>query len=120
MRDKVVRPHTLSADTLVLIQGNRFNPRGLWATAQTYAYLDLIDLSGQAYVCAIGHASGVFATDYAAGKWQIFNGTPAASVVSFYPSGRVSSTNVQAAIAELDTDTQAVSAPLISTLYGGL
>lgn len=120
LRDKVVSPASLSASTLSLIQGNRFNPRGLWVTATAYAYLDLIDQGGTAYVCAVGHTAGVFATDYAAGKWQVFNGSPSASGVDFTPAGRIASTNVQAAVAELDTKTAAASNPPLTSLYGGL
>ena len=120
LRDKVVSPASLSASTLSLIQGNRFNPRGLWVTATAYAYLDLIEQGGTAYVCAVGHTAGVFATDYAAGKWQVFNGSPSASGVDFTPAGRIASTNVQAAVAELDTKTAAASNPPLTSLYGGL
>lgn len=120
LRDQAVTPASLSTAALALIEGNRFNPRGLWVTATVYAALDLIDHAGQAFVCPVAHTSGVFATDYATGKWQVFTGSPAASGVSFTPTGRITSTDTQAAIAELDTKTAAASSPLVSSLYGGL
>jgi hypothetical protein len=48
------------------------DPRGLWATATAYVVNDMVDVAGSSYICAIAHTSGTFATDYAAGKWQIF------------------------------------------------
>lgn len=120
LRDGIVEPYTLSSTTRTFIQGSRFNPRGLWATGQAYAVGDLIDLSGAAYVCAIAHTSTVFATDYAAGRWQLFTSSPAASLVAFTPTGAISATNVQAAIAEVALDAAIATSPLLSVLYGGL
>ena len=53
---------------------------GPWTTAVTYAPSDLVIFDGSTYVCVIAHTSGVFATDFGAGKWQLFasKGSPGA------------------------------------------
>lgn len=47
-------------------------PRGAWLTATVYALNDLATFGGNAYVCAVAHTSGDFATDLAASKWGLF------------------------------------------------
>lgn len=61
--------------TLLNITGNTLiaTPwRGEWVTATTYAINDLVSESGGAYICIEAHTSGVFATDLAANKWEVF------------------------------------------------
>ena len=48
------------------------NWRGDWATATTYALGDIAQTNGIAYICIVAHTSGVFATDLAAVRWQVF------------------------------------------------
>jgi len=68
-----VAKESLSEEVLALI-GGVGNPRGNWATATAYAVLDLVNNSGNSYLCAVAHTSGgSFATDLAAGKWVIFS-----------------------------------------------
>lgn len=45
---------------------------GAWLTLTDYAPSDLVQESGNAYVCEVPHTSGTFATDLAAGKWSLF------------------------------------------------
>lgn len=54
--------------------------QGPWVTATVYAPSDLVQESGNSYVCLIAHTSGTFATDLVAGKWEIFaaKGSPGA------------------------------------------
>ena len=47
--------------------------RGDWSTATAYAINDIVVYGGNTYIVLIGHTSGTFATDLAAGKWQKFN-----------------------------------------------
>ena len=49
------------------------NSRGTWASATAYAINDVVVYGGNTYIVLVGHTSGVFATDLAAGKWQKFN-----------------------------------------------
>lgn len=49
-------------------------PRGPWTTATLYLPYDIVVYGGNTYSCLIQNNSSVFATDLAAGKWQIFNG----------------------------------------------
>ena len=48
--------------------------RGAWVTATEYLPYDIISYGGNTYSCVLINDSGSFATDLAAGKWQIFNG----------------------------------------------
>jgi hypothetical protein len=50
-----------------------FQNRNAWATATVYYLNDIVQYGANAYTCQVGHTSGTFATDLAAGKWQIFN-----------------------------------------------
>lgn len=49
-------------------------PRGAWATTTAYSIRDLVTQSNVVYICVVGHTSGTFATDLAAGKWAVFSG----------------------------------------------
>lgn len=119
IKDASVEPYNFSAATKAYVLGTKWNARGLWANTQVYAVNDMVDQGGAAYICAIAHTSGVFATDYAAGKWQIFTSSATGSAVSFTPNTTISSTNVQSAIEEVDTKARAASLPVLSALYGG-
>lgn len=43
-----------------------------WVTATFYAVDDITREDGSAYICLEPHTSGTFATDLAAGKWELF------------------------------------------------
>jgi len=106
--DNSVRLHTLSAEVLALMGSGGFtihDPLG-WLTATAYAVGEIVTEGTGTYVCAVAHTSGTFATDLAADKWvAIFDTTNfSASGVSFSPTGGVAATNVQAAIAEVDSE----------------
>jgi hypothetical protein len=70
-----VRPEALSAGTVALI--GKWTPRGNWLTATAYAVNDLVTESNNFYVCIVVHTSGTFATDLAAGDWQLIDGDTA-------------------------------------------
>lgn len=122
------------------------NWRGAWATLEAYVLNDAVEYEGSSYICIESHTAGTFATDLAASKWDlavakgdhgdvetIVAGTamavndtdPAHPVISldadasdipFTPSGSVTATNVQSAIAQL----AGVSLPALfpGSLYG--
>ena len=48
--------------------------RGTWATITQYYVNNIVTYGGNSYICLIENISGTFATDLAAGKWQVFNG----------------------------------------------
>lgn len=60
--------------------GDGFIWTGGWVTATSYAVNNLTYSSGNAYICLEAHTSGVFATDLAAAKWELFasKGAPGA------------------------------------------
>lgn len=45
--------------------------RGDWTTGTAYTPSDIALSSGSSYACLVAHTSGTFATDLAAGKWQL-------------------------------------------------
>jgi hypothetical protein len=65
----------LTAGTVALI--GKWVPRGNWLTATAYAANDLVTESNNLYVCIVAHTSGAFATDLAAGEWQLIDGDTA-------------------------------------------
>lgn len=80
--------------------------RGAWLTATVYVAKDVVTEGTGTYICAVAHTSGTFATDLAAVKWVKLYDTSgfAASAVTFTPTGSISASNVQAAIAEVDSE----------------
>jgi len=107
LKDGVVKPHTLSTDTLELIGSTDWTLKGAWLTSTAYAVRDVVTQSDNTYICAEAHTAGTFATDLAAGKWILLaeaaSGITASSVTSS-ATGDIASTNVQAALAELDSE----------------
>jgi hypothetical protein len=120
LRDGLVEYYNLSSSCKAAVLATKWTARGLWATATAYAVNDMVDVSGSSYICATAHTSGTFATDYAAGKWQIFVTGATAGGVTFTPTTNVSATTVQAAIEEVDTESRASSQPMLACLYGAL
>lgn len=101
-----VHQDALSTATLALIASN-WTPRGAWITGRAYVVGDLVENTELAYVCASAHTSGTFSTDRAADRWVIVGGsviTSTAADVPFTPAGDILSTDVQAALQELDAD----------------
>ena len=45
--------------------------QGAWSTATAYGVDQLVAESGNTYICVTAHTSGTFATDLAAGKWEL-------------------------------------------------
>lgn len=72
----IVTPDSLSATVVALMGG--WIPQGAWATAYVYEAGDLVTQTSNNYVAVVNHTSGVFATDLAAGKWQLVASTGAA------------------------------------------
>ena len=105
--DGVVTQASLSSAVTALFVAIGANPRGAWLTATVYAVKDIIETGAPIapYMCVTAHTSGVFATDYAAGRWVVIGSAlPTASQVSSTATGSVAATNVQSAIAELDSE----------------
>jgi hypothetical protein len=119
-QDGLVEYYNLSSACKAAVLATKWTSRGLWATATAYVVNDMVDVAGSSYICAVAHTSGTFATDYAAGKWQIFVAASTAGGVSFTPTTTVTSTTAQAAIEEVDTKLRAASLPVLSALYGAM
>lgn len=119
LRDALVELFNLSPTARTALQ-SKFNPRGLWAAAQSYSVSDLVDVGGVAYICAIAHTSVNFAADYAAGRWQVFITAATAGGLPFTPTATVLSTDVQGAISEVDSKLRAMATPLLAFNFGGL
>ena len=61
---------------IIINQGNPitvtgFNWEGPWVTATPYDVGDVVEDNNSSYICVVAHTSGTFATDLAAGKWQV-------------------------------------------------
>lgn len=81
LKNRIVTPQAFDTAALALI-GATWLPRGLWATATSYAVGDVVENSGISYVCAQAHSSGTFATDHAAGKWVVLGSAFGAAQVT--------------------------------------
>jgi hypothetical protein len=119
LQDQIIENYNFSAAAKAYFMATKWTARGLWTTATAYAVNDMVDVAGAAYVVAIAHTSGVFATDYAAGRLQIFVTSITAAGLIFAPTSTITATNTQAAIAEVDTKHRAMALPLLNALYGG-
>lgn len=120
-----VHPDAFSTAAKALIgagsTGNlNWTPRGLWLTATAYAVGDVVEQAGSSYVCATAHASGVFATDRAAGKWIVLTVAATAAGTSFAPVGSIAATDVQAAIVEVDAELRPMVSLLKQQFFRGL
>jgi len=118
--DGVVRTWTLGSDVLALIASGSFTVRGGWVTATAYSLGDVVLQGGIVYICMSAHTAGTFATDLAAGKCGAITNTPTATTTTFSPTATLASTNVQAAIQELDQETRPVQSILVRELFNGL
>lgn len=118
--DGVVKIHTLSSDVRALIASGSFVVRGTWVTATAYAVGNVVVRNGIVYLCMQAHTSGTFATDLAAEKWGPLTFVQTATDTTFSPTTTLDSTNVQAAIAELDGDLRAPLNILKLQLFNGL
>lgn len=116
LKNESVHPDSLSPATKILM-ASTWLPRGLWLTATAYALKDVVEQAGASYVCAVAHTSGTFSNDKNDGKWVFLSGAvvTAASATSLVPAGGVASSNVQAAIEELDSE----KAPKASPTFTG-
>jgi hypothetical protein len=78
------------------------NWQGAWATSTSYVLRDMVLQNSNVYICVSAHTSGVWATDLAAGYWQIvFDVADAISVSAATTSGQ--------GIVELATNAECVS-----------
>jgi hypothetical protein len=118
LRDALVQYYNLSASCKAAVLATKWNAMGLWETATVYAVSDMVDKDGAAYICAEAHTAGTFATDYAAGKWQIFTAASTAGGTSFTPTSTIPDANVQDAIETVDANARAASLPVLAALYG--
>lgn len=118
IKDATVELWCLSAPARIALQLD-FTPRGHWEAAAEYAANDLVDEGGVSYLCVTAHTAGVFATDYAAGLWQVITGATPASGVAFTSPTPMTATDVQAAIEENNARVLAASAGA-AAFYGAI
>jgi len=72
LRNNIVTPDSLSPATIALI-ASTLTPRGDWVTATAYVLRDIVNESGNTYICLEAHTAGTFNTDLAAAKWMVFS-----------------------------------------------
>lgn len=73
--------------------------QGTWVTSTAYDIDDLVQESGNTYICLEGHTSGTFSTDLAANKWELF----AAKGSSGAGSGDLVAANNLSDVSDADT-----------------
>jgi hypothetical protein len=127
LRNGIVTVTALDGSVTLLLT-TPINPRGAWATATSYAVNDVVTQGSTLYLAIVDHISGTFATDLSVNKWQAISGSldagavvdahiasvsgaHAATAISVTPAGGISSTNVQAALVELDTEKAPIANP---------
>ena len=114
-----VTPDTLSAEVVDMI--GEWNPRGDWLTAIAYAKLDMVTSAAALYVCVTAHTSGVFATDLAAGRWQLLTTVGANAVgnaqMAQMAAGTIKGNNTGALADPIDL-TAAQALAMLSALVG--
>jgi len=107
LRNGSVSLETLSASLLLLLgASSRWELRGPWLTATSYAQTDVVVNGTGTFTCATAHTSGTFATDLAAGKWTLIfdsaGSTPADGSVTTPKLADASVTIAKLAITLLD------------------
>jgi hypothetical protein len=118
--DQTVTIASLSTQVLALLSSTAWRVRGAWVGGTAYLVGDVVLQGGVVYVCMVAHAAGVFATDLAAGDWGQVTANASATNTSFAPTATISAVNVQAAIAELDTELRPGQSILNRELFNGL
>jgi len=61
-----------SAAEALAKENSMLRARGAWLTATVYAPSDIVRSGTAQYICLLDHTSGVFATDLAALKWEVW------------------------------------------------
>lgn len=72
---------------------------GAWVTATDYVVNDLVQESGNTYICLVDHTSGTFSTDLSSNYWELF----ASKGASGAGSGDLVSTNNLSDLGNADT-----------------
>jgi len=105
LADAVVEPHTFNSASLLLMGSKSWSVKGQWASSTSYSVGDLVEYSGESYVCSVAHTSSAnFTADDAAGYWVQVSKNQSASSTSFSPTTTISSSTVQTAIEEVDNE----------------
>jgi len=104
--DFAIANQTVGFDQLKTEVSIGINPPSIWAPETNYIIRDSVFHNSNFYIATVSHISTVFATDLAAGKWLLiasFESATSASVVTYDPTAAgLTSTNVQAALNEID------------------
>lgn len=61
-----------SAAAALAKENSMLRAKYAWLTATAYTPSDIVTFDGNAYICKLSHTSGVFATDLAANRWELF------------------------------------------------
>lgn len=121
LADGTVLLSTLASETRAILASTAFVVRGAWAAVTAYSKGNVVLSSGILYVAMVDHISAaVFSSDLAAGYWGQLTATSTATTISFTPTSTISAANVQAAIAEVDSELRAPQEILLQQLFNGL
>jgi hypothetical protein len=73
----IVRSQSMSTEVLNLLNIDRSELLGEWATARAYAVRDVVSNDGGSYMCVVAHTSSDFPNDITAGRWLTLQSRPA-------------------------------------------
>ncbi len=87
LANNIVKPESLSTDLAALIGLGGYTVKGAWVTSTAYAVGNVVSETTGTYVCVTAHTAGVFATDYAAGKWLLLAAYGSSTADAFIVTG---------------------------------
>lgn len=92
--------------------------KGIWVTDYPYVLRDMVvSMAGDLYICVVGHTSGVFATDFYSGYWEVMMDVPGAPAMGdelTIASGVITITHNKDGRYSVDTEADAASDDLDS------
>jgi len=108
--DGTLAPYIVGTAQLSPTLSLGFTPPVAWSTGVNFSVNATVFFAAKLYICKIAHLSGSFTDDLAAVRWSLLADFVAAVNsainIAFSPAGTIVATTVQAAITELDNETQ--------------
>jgi len=88
--------------------------RSSWSTGVAYSKNDLVQESGNSYICLVDHTSGTFSTDLVALRWELFAAKGAAGV----GTGDMIGANNLSDVTDVDAARANINAQVARTITG--
>lgn len=126
MRNQIVNPETLSPAVLALFLAGAVTISATdasWVTATVYPAGRIVVNGTTAYLCAVAHTSGTFATDLAAVKWAVLgNSSPTfpATSIDVAAGHDLAAGNLQVVLLAMIAATRGGAESYNASYFGGL